>query len=162
MRLMIPLLALLLPVAALAQSATTSSAPPPAPSYGAPISLAEARILIDRALEESKARGFSRAIAVVEPSGELVAFARMDNVQYASIRLAQQKAQTAARFRLSTAEFEERVLGGRTVLLSSDSVVAIAGGVPIIANGKVIGALGLSGAKASEDHAVATAVVNAK
>lgn len=169
MRMMIPLYALLLPVAALAQTATPALTPAPAPTppaapatYGAPISLAEARTLVDRAVEESKTRGFRMAIAVVEPSGELVAFARMDDVQYGSIRLAQQKAQTAARFRQSTADVEERVMGGRIVLLSSDSFLAIAGGVPIISDGKIIGALGISGAKASEDHAVATAALTAK
>ncbi len=91
---------------------------------------------------------------------ELVAFARMDDVPYASIRLAQQKASTSARLRLTTAELEERVQkGGRTVLLSSDEVIAIGGGVPIVVDGRIIGALGVSGGTAAQDAAVAEETV---
>jgi uncharacterized protein GlcG (DUF336 family) len=131
-------------------------------AYGAPISLKDARLLVDRAIEQSKARGLKLAIAVVEPSGVLVAFARMDDVPYGSIELAQQKARTSALFRMTTAEAEARVQGGRTALLSADGFIAIGGGVPIVANGYVIGALGVSGAKASEDAALAADVVAGK
>lgn len=137
-------------------------APPTPAAYGVPISLAEARILVDRAIEQSKARGFKLAIAVVEPSGVLVAFARMDDVPYGSIDLAQQKARTSALFRMTTADAEARVQGGRTALLSADGFIAIGGGVPIVANGRVIGALGVSGAKSSEDAELAAAVVATK
>jgi glc operon protein GlcG len=141
-----------------------SPAPPqPTPAtYGTPISLTDAQILIQRAIEQSKAKGFKMAIAIVEPSGDLVAFARMDDVPYGSIQLAQQKAQTSALFRTTTAEAEERVQNGRTVLLSADGFTAIGGGVPIVVNGRVIGALGLSGAKAAEDAALAASVVTPK
>jgi glc operon protein GlcG len=152
--------AMLLSSAALADS---PAPPPPTPAaYGAPIGLAEARILIDRAIAQSEARGFKLAIAVVEPSGHLVAFARMDGVSYGTIQLAQQKAKTAALFRMTTAEAEARVQGGRMALLSADGFIAIGGGVPIVANGRVIGALGVSGAKAAEDAELAAAVVSAK
>lgn len=127
--------------------------------YGPPIEVADALALIQRGLEQSAAEGHRMAFAVVEPSGELVAFARMDEVPYASIRLAQQKARTAARLRITTMELEERVLRGRSVLLSSDEVIAIGGGVPIVADGRVIGALGVSGATAAQDAAVAAATV---
>jgi glc operon protein GlcG len=129
-------------------------------SYGAPIEVADALKLIDQGMEQSAAKGLRMAFAVVEPSGELVAFARMDGVPYASIRIAQQKARTAARFRMPTAQFEERVQGGRTVLLSSDEVIAIGGGVPIVVDGRVIGALGVSGGTAAEDAAVASTAVD--
>ena len=86
----------------------------------------------------------------------------MDGVPYASIRLAQQKARTAARLRFATAVLEERVLSGRTVLLSSDEVLAIGGGVPIVVNGRIVGALGVSGGTAAEDAAVANAAVQAR
>jgi len=81
------------------------------------------------------------AFAVVEPSGELVAFARMDDVPYASIKLAQQKARTAARLRVTTQDLEGRVLRGRSVCLSSGEVIAIGGGVPIVMDGKIVGAV---------------------
>ncbi|WEK42239.1 MAG: heme-binding protein [Candidatus Sphingomonas colombiensis] len=99
------------------------------------------------------------AFAIVEPSGELVAFARMDDAPYASIRLAQQKARTAARLRVATATLEERVRAGRSVLLSADEVIAIGGGVPIVANGRVIGAIGVSGGSADQDAGIAEAAI---
>lgn len=126
--------------------------------YGAPISLSEARALIDRGIAESSAQNLTMAFAVVEPSGELVAFARMDDAPYASIALAQQKARTSARLRLPTAELEARVLSGRTVLLSSDEVLAIGGGVPIVRDGRVVGALGVSGGASAQDAAIADLV----
>lgn len=136
----------------------TPTAPPPG-SYGAPISIETATWIIERGRQLSAQRGFKMAIAIVEPSGELVAFARMTDAPYASTRLAQQKARTAARLRVSTANLEERVLGGRSVLMSSDEVVAIGGGVPIVENGRVVGAIGVSGATAAQDAEVATAAL---
>lgn len=131
--------------------------PPKAPpaGYGAPISIGDARALIDRGIETAVEQGLTMAFAIVEPSGELVAFARMDDAPYASIRLAQQKASTSARLRVTTAELEERVQGGRIALLSSDEVIAVGGGVPILANGRIIGALGVSGGTAVQDAAIA-------
>jgi glc operon protein GlcG len=131
-------------------------------TYGPPITVDQALEFIDRGMKQSIAEGKQMAFAVVEPSGELVAFARMDGVPYASIRIAQQKARTAARLRMTTAQLEERVQGGRTALLSSDEVIAVGGGVPIVVDGRVIGALGVSGASAAEDDALASAVVGSR
>lgn len=128
--------------------------------YGPPITVGDALELIDRGMVQRTADGMQMAFAVVEPSGELVAFARMDGVPYASIRIAQQKARTAARLRMATSQLEERVQGGRTALLSSDEVIAVGGGVPIVADGRIIGALGVSGATAAEDDALATAIIS--
>ncbi|OWQ97955.1 GlcG/HbpS family heme-binding protein [Sphingopyxis witflariensis] len=147
--------AILMSTAALAE---TPAASPPV-GYGAPIGTSDALTLIQRAIERSRALGLKMAIAVVEPSGELVAFARMDDVPYGSIELAQKKARTSARFRLTTASAQERVQSGRLSLLSAEGFVAIGGGVPIVANGRVIGALGLSGATAAEDTALAAELV---
>lgn len=143
-------------LAAPAAAQTPSDVPA---QYGAPISADAAMALLNRSVAESTRRGHKMAIAIVEPSGELVAFIRMDNAPYASIRLAQQKARTSSRLRVATATLEQRVLGGRSVLLSSDEVVAIGGGVPIIVDGKVVGAIGISGATAAEDAATANAVL---
>ncbi len=140
----------------LASPAATQTPAPPT-SYGPPIAASDALKLIEKGMKQAEAKKLKMAFAVVEPSGELVAFARMDDVSYATIRIAQQKARSSARFRLPTSEFEARVLAGRIVLLSSDEVIAVAGGIPIMANGKVIGALGVSGGSAQEDAAVAAA-----
>jgi glc operon protein GlcG len=146
--------ALLIATPAVAQ---TPSAQPS--GYGPPIAVSEALALIQRGMQQGAAKGLRMAFAVVEPSGELVAFARMEDVPYGSIRLAEQKARTSARLRTTTAVMEERVQGGRSALLSSDEVIAIGGGVPIIVKGRVVGALGVSGATAAEDAAIAAATV---
>lgn len=162
---------LLLVVAALAVAAPAwgQTAPTPAPaaapapplSYGAPIGLEAAQALVDRAVETGSARGFRLAVAVVEPSGELVAFGRMDDVQYGSIAVAQAKARSSARFRASSASAEERLAAGRMALLAIDGIVPVAGGVPIVVDGRVIGAIGVSGASSAQDDEVARAAIAA-
>ena len=121
--------ALLLPMPALAQTAPAPAPSTPAPAYGTPISLEKAQMLIDRAIEAARKRGFRMAIAIVEPSGELVAFARMDDTQYGSIYVAQRKAETAARYRGATSAMEARTLAGRTVTLANQDSLPIAGGI---------------------------------
>jgi glc operon protein GlcG len=146
--------------AVLMSTAAVAETPAPPPStYGSPIAMDDALALVQHGIELSKKRGLKMAIAVVEPSGELVAFARMDDVPYGSITLAQQKARTSARFRMTTANAEERVQNGRVALLSADDFIAIGGGVPIVVNDRVVGALGVSGASAAEDAALALAIV---
>lgn len=147
--------ALALPVLAQTAPAAAPAAAPSPPAYGAPISLAEAEALIDRAVAASTARGFRMAIAIVEPSGELVAFARMDDTQYGSIHVALKKATSAARYRTSTAVMEERVAAGRLVSLANEDTLPIAGGVPIVVDGKIVGAIGVSGATAAQDQEIA-------
>lgn len=147
--------------AALAQTTPGISKQASPPSYGAPISLAAAEAMIDRAVVAARAAGRRMAIAVVEPNGELVAFARMDDTQYGSILIAQRKAWTAARYRQATSTMEERTLAGRTVILANDDALPIAGGIPIVVNGHVVGAIGVSGASSAEDAAVAVAALAA-
>jgi glc operon protein GlcG len=156
----LPLLCAIL-VSATAVAETRLAAPIPA-AYGPPIGTNDALAFIQTGIELSKVRGLKMAIAVVEPTGELVAFVRMDDVPYGSIQLAQQKARTAARFRMTTANAEERVQGGRVALVTADDFVAIGGGVPIVVNNRVVGALGVSGASAAEDAALAAAIVAQK
>lgn len=143
-------------------SPAASDAPASPAGYGKPIAAREALDLVEKGMKLAEARGLKMAFAIVEPSGELVAFARMDDLLYASISIAQQKARTSARFRMPTSEFETRVQGGRTVLLSSDEVMAVGGGVPIVVDGRVIGAIGVSGGTAAEDTALAQAIVEGR
>ena len=160
---------LLLAVAVLAVAAPAwgQTPPPPAPvaapapPYGAPIGLERAQALIDRAVEAASARGFRMAFAIVEPSGQLVAFGRMDDVQYGSINVAQAKARSAALYRTATSVSEERLAGGRTALLALDGMVPVAGGVPIVVGGRVIGAIGVSGASSAQDDEIARAAIAA-
>ncbi len=85
------------------------------------------------------------AIAIVEPSGDLVYFRRMDGTQYSSAKIAQSKAISAAIFRRSTKSFRERLAQGDLSPMALVGAVASDGGVPIVVDGKIIGAIGVSG-----------------
>jgi len=98
------------------------------------------------------------AIAIVEPSGDLVYFRRMDGTQYASAKVAQSKAISAAIFRRSTKSFRERLAQGDLSPMALVGAVASDGGVPIVVDGKIIGAIGVSG---GADDAVAQAGADA-
>ena len=144
--------------AALAQ--TTPTLPPaPAPSYGPPVSLEVAQDLMDRVIEHGTANGWRLAVAVVEPSGALVAFARTDDTQYGSIHIAQRKAETSARYRLATAVLEERVVAGRLVILANEDTLPFPGGRPIVIDGRIVGAIGVSGATSAQDDEAALAAL---
>lgn len=147
--------------AALGSAAGAQTPDPAAPipqAYGAPISLDDAQAIIRAGIAMGEAEGLRLSIAVVEPSGELVAFARMDGTTYGSIYVAPEKARTAARYRVTTAGREQQLLAGRTPILSNNEVMAIGGGVPIIRAGRVVGAVGISGATAEQDARIAAAI----
>lgn len=152
-------IALALQSAPAAQAAPAAFNPSTAPAYGAPIRLERAQAILVRAEAEARRRGFRMAFAVVDPSGELVAFARMDDVQYGSIGVAEAKAATAARYRRPTSTFEQSIAAGRTATLGNPDVFPLAGGLPILENGRIVGALGVSGATSAEDEEVARAVL---
>ncbi len=118
---------------------------PPTTPYGAPITLDQAKRVADAAEAEAKKRNMTMAIAIVEPSGALVYFRRMDGTQYASANIAQSKAVSAALFRRTTKSFRERVAQGDLSPMALVGAVPSDGGVPIVAIGKIIGAIGVSG-----------------
>ena len=92
-------------------------------------------------------------VAVVDSGANLVAFARMDGAQLASIVIAEHKARAAAAFRRPTRAFEEATRNGAGPPLTSlDGVIASAGGAPLIEDGKLIGAIGCSGGASAEDE----------
>ncbi|HEY3812218.1 MAG TPA: heme-binding protein [Caulobacteraceae bacterium] len=144
---------------------TQPSAPPPAaapaPGYGAPVSLERAKRLVAAAEAEARKHDFLMAFAIVEPSGALVAFERMDGVQYGSLEVAQAKARSAALFRRPSKAFSESVAKGAVGVLSLPGAVAVEGGVPIIVDGKIVGAIGVSGGSSEQDGAVAMAALAA-
>jgi glc operon protein GlcG len=127
------------------------------PPYGAPIPLARAEALVQAAQAEATKRGWAMNIAVVDSGANLVTFARMDGAQLASISISEHKARTAVKFRRPTKIFEAGIQGGNNYILSLDDVVASRGGIPLIEDGKLIGAIGCSGGTGSQDEAVCTA-----
>lgn len=130
----------------------------PAP-YGAPLTLEQAKTIVAAAERSARARNFTMAFAVVEPSGELILFQKMDGTQYGSDLIAREKARTAARFKRSTKAFSDSVAAGRNAVLSLPGVVAIEGGALIFINGKIVGAIGVSGGTSEQDGEVAAAAL---
>jgi uncharacterized protein GlcG (DUF336 family) len=127
--------------------------------YGEAIKLDQAKKAADAALADATKRGWPMCIAVVTPSGDLVYFVKMDDCQYASITIAQHKAKAAATFRRPTVVFE-RLLGKGpffSYLTTLDGMIGSRGGNPIVVNGKIIGAIGVSGGAGSQDDTVSQA-----
>jgi uncharacterized protein GlcG (DUF336 family) len=151
-------IALLAGAEALAIGPPAPAAPPaPPPGYGAPISLEQAKAAVAAAEAEMKANGWNMVIAVVGPTGETIYLQKADLAANGSITVAQEKARTSALFRAPTKAFQDRLAGGDTYLLRLPGALPVAGGVPIIVGGKVIGAIGTSGASSLQDHQVAAA-----
>jgi len=126
--------------------------------YGAPITAERAGSLIQAAVAEATKRGWPMNIAVVDSGANLVAFLRMDGAQLASISIAEHKARTAAKFRRPTKAFEDAVQKADfKYIMSLDDVIASRGGIPLIEDGKIIGAIGCSGGTGSQDETICTA-----
>ena len=119
--------------------------------YGSEIALEHAERLISAAEAEARKHHWKMNIAVVGPSGDLVAFARMDGAQLASIAISQDKAVAAARFRRPTKLFADAMEAGHNYVLSLRGAVASDGGYPLIENGRIIGAIGCSGGLGAQD-----------
>jgi glc operon protein GlcG len=128
--------------------------------YGLPISLAEAKRVIAAAEAEAAANQWAMVIAVLDSTGHLVALHRMDHAQYASIVVAQAKAQTALNFKRPSKVFEDGLAAGALRWLGMPDLCPLEGGIPITQNGKIIGAIGVSGAKSTEDVQVAAAGIS--
>ena len=136
--------------------------PPPAAAplpYGEAISLELTQKVILAAEVEAKKNNWPVAIAVVDGSGFLVAFQRLDNTQLGSVEVSLEKAKTAALFRRPTKVFEDLLaMGGvNAKLLKLPGALPIEGGIPIVHGGKIIGAIGVSGVKSVEDGQIAAA-----
>jgi len=144
-----------------AQEAISQPVPDAMPNgvpYGTPIGLADATKLVASALAEAQKHDWRLACAVVEPAGVLVAYEKMDDTQYASAEIAIDKAKASARYRRSLKAFADAIKSGNTGVLSLPGVIAVEGAMPIVRGGKIIGALGCSGAASNQD---ATAVYKA-
>jgi glc operon protein GlcG len=130
------------------------------PPYGEPINLETAKKVAAAAIAETTKRNWNAfCISVVSPSGDLVYFEKQDNCQYASIGISQHKARTAARSRRPTLVFETLIGKGPyfAYLTTLDDIIASRGGNPLIVDGKVIGAVGVSGGSGSQDNVVSLA-----
>ena len=126
-----------------------------------PLTLAAAKAMAEAGEAEAARRGWTVAIAVVNPEGGLILLHVLDGTQPASHDVAIAKARSAARFRRPTKALEDAVAGGRTALLGVPGLLALEGGAPLILDGAVVGAVGVSGMASSEDGAIAAAALRA-
>jgi glc operon protein GlcG len=127
------------------------------PPYGEAITLDTAKKIAAGVVAESKKNGWRMAISIVDNHGLPIYFERMDDTQTGSVEIAVDKAKAAAMFRRPTKAFEDGIAKGRTALLGLRGATPIEGGLPIMAGGKVVGGIGVSGANADQDAAAAMA-----
>jgi glc operon protein GlcG len=126
--------------------------------YGAPIPLQRAQAVVQAAVSEAAKRGWQLNVAVVDSGANLVAFARMDGAQLASIAVSEHKARTAVKYRRATKAFEDAVQKfGYNYALTLDDIIASRGGIPLIEDGKIVGAVGCSGGTGSQDEVACAA-----
>lgn len=147
---------------ALAQAPTPPPPPPPLP-YGPAISLDTARQCAAAARDAATRNQWLMVVTIVDPGGHEVLVERMDNAQFGSVEPARQKAYTAVAFRRSTKVFEDMVASGGAALriLRLPDALPIEGGIPIVDDGRIIGAVGTSGGSAQQDGVVAQACIDA-
>ena len=121
------------------------------------LSLAAARKIVAAAEAEANARGVGVVIAVVDSSGTIIDLTRMDTAQVASVNVGIGKAKTAAIYRRPSRDFEEQIKSGRIAALALADATPLQGGVPVLVDGKVVGAVGVSGDTPQVDEAIAIA-----
>jgi uncharacterized protein GlcG (DUF336 family) len=135
---------------------------PPSTPYGAPIPINAAKKVMAAAEAEATKNNWAVAIAIVDSGANLVMLHRLANAQLSSVRIAEQKARTAAEFRRPTKVFEDAVAGGGVGLRVLTFGASVAeGGVPIVSGGQVVGAIGVSGVQSHQDAQVAQAGADA-
>lgn len=129
------------------------------PQYGSNVNYEQARKAVAGAIAEARKIAVPMAVAVMDTAGQLVAFERMDNTQTASTMIAQDKGASAAMYRRSTKVFQDLVAGGGVGLrvLQLRGAIAVEGGIPLVVDGKIIGAIGVSGGSSEQDGVVAKA-----
>jgi glc operon protein GlcG len=126
--------------------------------YGPPIALARAQAAAQAAMEEASKHGWMLNIAVVDSGANLVTFLRMDGAQLGSIAISEHKARAAVKYRRPTRVFEDAVQKSDfRYILTLDDVIASRGGIPLVEDGKIIGAIGCSGGTGSQDEMACTA-----
>ena len=124
------------------------------------LSLSAARRIIAASEAEAKARGLGVVVVVVDDAGNIIQLSRMDTAQVASINVGIGKARTAAIYRRPSRVFEEQIKNGRIAALALADATPLQGGVPVLIDGKVVGAVGVSGDSPQADEEIA--IVGAK
>jgi glc operon protein GlcG len=141
--------------------ATSSPAAAASPlAYGPPISLDAARRVMAAAEAEAAANGWAMVVSIVDSGGHLVMLHRLDQANIGAVEVSQRKAAAAINFRRSTKVFEEALAAGGPglrMLAFAPELIPVEGGVPLVEDGRVIGAIGVSGMQSFQDGQVASA-----
>lgn len=130
--------------------------------YGPPISVDDAKKAAAAALAEARKNNWKMAVAVVDPNGDLVYYEKMDNTQLGSSQVSINKARSAARFKRPTKAFQDGLAAGGAGLriLGLEGAVPVEGGIPIVIDGKIVGAIGVSGDTSEHDAVCSQAGAN--
>lgn len=144
----------------------TSSRPaagPKLPPYGLAITNEQAKKVADAALAPARANGWTVVVAIVDTGGFLVYLEKLDQTQVGSVAIAEDKARSSAIFKRPTKMFHERLArgGDGMIVLGLKGAIPVEGGLPIVVDGKLIGALGVSGGSSAEDEVCAEAGASA-
>ena len=134
-----------------------------APPYGPPITLDQAKKAVAAAQADARKNKWDVVVAIVDPAGQLVLLEKMDNTQNAASEVARQKASSAALYRRPTKAFQDGLAAGGAGLriLRLEGAVPLDGGLPIVVDGKITGAIGVSGVTSEQDGQIAKAGVDA-
>lgn len=137
-----------------------AKSPPP---YGQAITLKQAKIVAAAAEAEAIKNKWSVAIVIVDSGGNTVLLHKLDNTQHLSVKIAEGKAKTAVNLRRPTKLLQDAIAGGGGALrlLAVDDLTPLEGGIPIIVDGKIIGGVGISGVKSSQDAQAAQIGIDA-
>lgn len=125
------------------------------------LNLAVAKEIAAAAEKEARANKWNVVIAVVDEGANLIYLQRMDETQIGSIDVAIAKAQSAVKFKRPTKAFEDALKGGRQAILKLPGAIPVEGGLPVQVDGRVIGAIGVSGVQSFEDAQIAAAGLKA-
>ena len=131
--------------------------------YGMPITIDNAKKAAAAALAEARKNNWTMATAIVDPAGDLVYFEKMDDTQLGSVGVSQDKARSSARFKRPTKGFQDMLTAGGEGLrvLRILGAVAVEGGLPLVVDGKIVGAIGMSGGTSPQDGQCAKAGADA-
>ena len=150
-------------VATLVLFAAASASAQAPPTYGTAITLDQAKKAMAGAEAEAKKNGWPVVIVILDSGGNLVMLQRLDNAQWGSIEVAKDKARSAVAFRRPTKVFQDLITqgGGNLRLLNLSGASLLEGGIPIMADGKVIGGIGVSGVTSQQDAQIGQAGIDA-
>jgi glc operon protein GlcG len=144
-------------------SAQQAPSPPPTTPYGAPLGLEAAKKIMAAAEAEAVKNNWAMAIVILDSTGHIVMVHKLDNTQYGSLMAAEDKAVSAINFRRPSKVFEDSVAQGGIGLraLALRGASPLEGGIPIVVDGKIVGAIGVSGGASVQDGQVAKAGADA-